>query len=151
MKNRLLSSLLTLALLLGLCPVWQTPARAASEGTTDWNGLTSFESGKTYYISSLEELKAFRDLINRDTFNTNGYGSTFLLTQDIVVNEPDCFVYNQQGHISGKRDGAQVESWVPIGDYHDMLYLHRVFRGVFDGQGHTISGLYCSSSVKPDM
>lgn len=148
MKNRLLSSLLTLAFLLGLCPVWQTPARAASVGTTDWSSLRSFKSGETYYISSLEDLKAFRDLINQDTFNTNGYGSTFLLTRDIVIHEPDCFVYNQQGHIQGKRTGAEVESWVPVGDYNDMYYKHRVFRGVFDGQGHTISGLYCYPDVK---
>ena len=111
MKNRLLSSLLTLALLLGLCPVWQAPARAASSGTTDWSSLTSFKSGETYYISSPEDLKAFRNIVNQDAANTNGYGSTFLLTQDIVLHEPDCFVYNQQGHIKGKRDGAEVESW----------------------------------------
>ena len=151
MKNRLLSSLLTLALLLGLCPVWQAPTRAASVGTTDWSSLTSFKSGETYYISSPEDLKAFRDIVNQDTANTNGYGSTFLLTRDIVLHEPDCFVYNQQGHIKGKRDGAEVESWVPIGEYYGFqgdIYKNRVFRGVFDGQGHTISGLYCYPDVK---
>ena len=55
MKNRLLSSLLTLALLLGLCPVWQAPTRAASVGTTDWSSLTSFKSGETYYGNTAQK------------------------------------------------------------------------------------------------
>ena len=52
--------------------------------------------------------------------------ATVVLTADITVN---------QGQITQKTDG--LRQWNPIGPTSDAP-----FKGVFDGQGHTVSGLY---------
>ncbi len=79
--------------------------------------LEQVEDSDTFYISSLDELMDFRDDVN------SGYsykGDTVILTNDIVV--PD-----------GVNFGNSI-------GYTD----DKPFSGVFDGGGHTISGLTLS-------
>ena len=81
--------------------------------------VDSFESGKTYSISSAKELKRFADIVND---GNTGEGSTFVLTEDIDLSE----------YSSG-------EGWVPIGNHAADANLQ--FRGTFNGNGHIISNL----------
>ncbi|MBN7773539.1 S-layer homology domain-containing protein [Clostridium aminobutyricum] len=84
----------------------------------------SFEGQGTeaapYLITSKGELKEMAQLVN----DQNGrYGNKYYkLTTDIVLNED----------ITG-----EPEVWTPIGQDSDTC-----FTGVFDGSGHTISGIY---------
>ena len=84
--------------------------------------VDSFESGKTYSISSAKELKRFADIVND---GNTGQGSTFVLTADIDLSE----------YSSG-------EGWTPIGDY--ATDTNNQFRGTFNGNGHIISNLTVS-------
>lgn len=79
-----------------------------------WDGVT---------ISTLEELKKFRDRVNEgDTYN----GKTVTLTCDINLDE----------------DGDGVgEEWTPI----------KQFNGIFDGQEHTISNLVVNGGTKSNQ
>ena len=81
--------------------------------------VDSFESGKTYSISSAKELKRFADIVND---GNTGEGSTFVLTEDIDLSE----------YSSG-------EGWTPIGNYGVDTSLQ--FKGTFNGNGHIISNL----------
>ncbi|MCH5211091.1 MAG: S-layer homology domain-containing protein [Oscillospiraceae bacterium] len=73
-------------------------------------------------IPDLDTLEKVRDYINDD----NGDSEYFKLTANIVMSEK----YNEDG-----------ESWTPIGTNGS-----KYFRGTFDGDGHTITGLYINSA-----
>ena len=92
-------------------------ADGASQTATGEAAFTASGAGVSYQIPDAATLKAFRDYINRDS--GHGRDESFVLTADIdLENEP----------------------WTPIGDEFDS------FAGVFDGGGHTISGLYIDAS-----
>ena len=71
-----------------------------------------------YLISDAEDLKNFRDLVNAEASST----LSVRLTADIDLNS---------------------EEWIPI--YPASGYATEAFAGTFDGDGHTISGLYINS------
>lgn len=79
-----------------------------------------------YQIGSAEELYGFAEMVNDG--DETAAESCIKLTADIVVNENVL-----TGDKLNKSDSLTL--WIPI----------NVFYGIFDGQGHTISGLY-----KPD-
>ena len=80
-----------------------------------------------YAISTAEELYGFAKLVNGGTTSANG-----VLTADIVVNEN---VLTADGELNG----TPKYSWIPIG-------ASKNFTGNFDGQGHTIRGLYFNNT-----
>ncbi len=77
-----------------------------------------------YAISSAEELYGFAALVNSGSTSIKG-----VLTADIVVNDS---VLNADGSLKGNG----FKSWTPIGTYSYN------YSGTFDGNGHTVSGLY---------
>ncbi len=70
-----------------------------------------------YEIPDLDTLKSVREFVN-----DGGRGAYFKLTNDIDLSE---------------KYGEGKESWTPIGSDYE-----HPFKGIFDGGGHTISGLY---------
>ncbi|MCI8403355.1 MAG: hypothetical protein HFE49_00465 [Clostridia bacterium] len=81
-------------------------------------------------ISTLAELEAFRNSVN----SGNTYeGKTVKLTADIDMSE---------------KYGEGKESWIPIGifDWENPM----LFSGTFDGDGHTIIGLYINTETDWD-
>lgn len=91
-------------------------------------------SSNPYTISSAAELRYFSDAVRTGNTFKNQYVK---LTADITINKN---VLNRNGELNG--DGSNFEPWIPIGRY-DPSYF---FCGTFDGNGHTISGLYCNRS-----
>ncbi|MCQ2060239.1 MAG: hypothetical protein MJY47_01455 [Fibrobacter sp.] len=78
-------------------------------------------------ISNVEELLKFAELVNAGNATLNAK-----LTADIVVNEN---VLNDDGTLN-EADTSKFIKWTPIGtDVNPYI-------GTFDGQGHTVSGLY---------
>ena len=112
MKKRILSLLLALVMLLGLLP---TVALASGGVPT----TKTAEDGKTYYLIEDEaDLKWFRDQVNGGNGTINAK-----LTADITLTEAN---------------------WTPIGkaaDYSAGVYEANAFKGIFDGNRKTISGL----------
>ena len=91
------------------------------------------DSSGVYQIGTVEELYWFAGLVNGDTSiigsdtpqNTAAHA---VLTDDITINE------------NGTLNGTPTYTWTPIGD------LSNAYTGAFDGQDHTISGLYYNGS-----
>ena len=84
-----------------------------------------------YSIGNAAELYGFAEIVNNGNAAANAK-----LTADIVVNE------NVLG-ANGDANTGDFVQWTPIGnDYFE----DKVYSGTFDGQGHTISGLYVSGS-----
>lgn len=98
-------------------------------------------AGSPYQISNKEELYWFAGLVNgdksvcNDVVNQNTAACAKLMN-DIVVNSYDDFSNHDWGSIFY----SDWFFWTPIGKHGFNKYT-----GTFDGQGHTISGLYFES------
>ena len=79
-----------------------------------------------YEIKTADELENFRDLVNR-----GGAGTSAVLTADINLN-PNMEI-SEDGTVT---NGNELYRWTPIGTDINQ------YRGTFNGDGHTISGLY---------
>lgn len=76
-----------------------------------------------YQISTADQLKLFRDIVNGAGGQTQNRGAYAVLTADIDLNN---------------------EPWTPIGPDRDSVYT-----GTFDGQGHTVKNLSVTVNVQP--
>ena len=91
---------------------------------------------RVYEISNAAQLYWFADKVNNENYTSGNINA--VLTADIVVNEN---VLKSDGTLN---DGAFTD-WTPIGMYYCNNYYdyeHFSYSGIFDGQNHTISGLY---------
>lgn len=71
-----------------------------------------------YQISTADQLKLFRDIVNGSNGQTQNRGAYAVLTANIDLNN---------------------EPWTPIGNYTEGNQIY--YEGTFDGGGHTVSGL----------
>ena len=97
---------------------------------THYQPATYNEEIEKYEISNAGQLYWFAEQVNSGNASVNA-----VLTTDIVVNEGNLATY----------DGTSPNTWMtwtPIGN----AISRRVYSGTFDGQGHTISGLYVNSN-----
>ena len=117
-----------------VCPF--APAYAEDESVpyeiTDADKLWDAAAAAEYTISTQGELAFFAELAKTNNFS----GKTVKLGADIVWNEgeADAFGFNAAA-------GTLLTGWNPIGPG-----TSNPFQGVFDGQGHTISGIYIKSN-----
>ena len=125
--KKILSIALVLMMALGMLTV-----AASADGTNVWDGSTdatfagSGTSSNPYQITSAEELAGLALNVNAG----NAYaGKYFKLMNDIVLNEGDASTWG---------DNAPANNFTAIGTWNAP------FGGIFDGDGHTVSGLYIS-------
>ena len=131
-------SKITLALLLVLSMVLScailTFAASAADVPTAWDGsvATSFAGGTgsesdPFVIKTPAQLAYMRDLINA---GTEGYNTAhYRLDADIALNDIS--------NAANWESSAPVNTWEAIGNKKE-----NAFTGTFDGNGHTIYGLY---------
>ena len=87
---------------------------------------------KPYLIYNVGQLKDFAKVVN--SRNTDIHAK---LMNDITINDN---VLGDDGNLIG--DGSNFEQWTPIGNDANP------YTGTFDGDGHTISGLYVDSDAQ---
>ena len=109
-----------------------TPALATGSGTV----------ADPYRISTAEGLKWFRNVVNGANGQTQNPAACAVLTNDIVLNDG---TFDESGNYTPGESQAPAETWTPIAysdhfDENTTLY----YTGTFDGQGHTIRGMYVS-------
>ena len=109
--KRWIGVLLCMLLCVGALPTVALAAPATGDGS----------EGNPYCISTAEELKAFRDDVNR---GESYEGKHIILTGDINL------------------DGNEASQWTPIG-----TASNKAFKGEFNGNGHIIEGLYMNGKV----
>ena len=135
MKRKILSVFLALCLMLSLLPSIALTASAADtwiHPTSDPGEFTVGDGSELnpYTISSAQ---ALADLSWRVNNGNNYSGKYFKLAANIVLNDN---VLAADGTLNS---GSFIE-WTPIGNSTSS------FRGTFDGDGHTISGIYINDS-----
>lgn len=86
------------------------------------------------HIRNAEELYLFARMVNRGNSTAKA-----MLMNDIVVNEN---VLDADGNLNS----GDFKTWTPIGNGSYNYY--NSFSGTFDGQGYTISGLYCGDGYQ---
>lgn len=96
-------------------------------------GSLDFENGY-YLINDSDDLYAFAELVNSGNSSANAK-----LTSDIIINEN---VLDSDGNLNN----GTYKEWYPIADKNTYARINGVsYDGIFDGQNHTIYGLYYSS------
>ena len=100
---------------------------ASADGITPSQPTGSGTEEAPYQIGTAAELYWFAQ--------SGGSSASAVLTADIIINEN---VLNAEGSLNG----TPTRTWTPIGSSSNS------YSGTFDGQGHTISGLY--TMVKTD-
>lgn len=144
-KRHLLHFVLSAVMvLLLLCPA---PISAKAETNTKgagkvWSGEvdTSWYTGdKTSYdISTAEQLAGFSILVRDAAHEDRFRGVTINLTNDIILNDTSNFAnWGTQ---------APKNNWDPIGKIGGPIKGYCPFAGVFNGNGHTITGMYCDTN-----
>lgn len=148
MKKRIASIALSLAMCLTLLPtaayaedVFEGGAFDGQSSTVNGEAVVGNEEGNTasysgsgtesdpYQISTADEFYAFARWYNK----TKDHGEIYAeLTADINLNEG--FTFTESGYTGD----VKPEKWTPIGS---GAYFP-TYSGEFDGNGHTISGLY---------
>ena len=103
---------------------------ASADGITPSQPTGSGTAEKPYQIGTAEELYWFAEQVN-----SGSTGISAVLTADITINEN---VLNTDGTLNG----TPTYTWTPIGEYGEDG--EKAYTGTFDGDGHTISGLYYS-------
>lgn len=126
------------------------PVEWSGKVATEYAGGSGIE-GDPYLISNGEELAYLAQQVNEMREDTEGV--YYKLTKDIVMN-------NTQGWKEWNEGTEGLKLWTPIGgSIQDIVacgifdgrdYTMNAFNGNFDGNGHTISGLYCKQSAYSD-
>lgn len=94
-----------------------------------------------YQISTADQLKLFRDIVNGSNGQTQNRGACAVLMNDIVLNDG---TFDANGTYTPGSSGTNPEEWTPIGPDRDSAYT-----GTFDGQGHTVRNLSVTVNVQP--
>lgn len=115
-------SLLLFTLVLTICSTAMNAAIEPSEPQKDEKG--------TYKLSTAAELYWFAKHVN-DGSET----ACAILSADITVNTG---VLDSNGNLNS----GTFETWTPIGSWGSDPNTYKGFAGEFNGNGHTISGLY---------
>lgn len=104
---------------------------------TSWHDIpirTEEDGTEVFAISTPEDLLGLSSLVaNKVTFD----GEKVILTADIKFNNGDALKWSEH------KETPAFTGWVPIGK--NTTYY---FAGTFDGQGHTVSGIYCSDNAE---
>ncbi|MBR4837925.1 MAG: T9SS type A sorting domain-containing protein [Bacteroidales bacterium] len=117
-KNILLSIFLAFAMFCGAqSPCWDGTVAESYNG-----GDGTIEN--PYQIATPQQLA----LLAQQTNDGTGGNACYILTEDICLNDMDDNI-----------------NWIPIG-YYNLSSDYKVFSGIFDGNGHTISNLYNDNS-----
>lgn len=103
----------------------------------DW-----YDKDKTEYtINTKDQLIGLAKIVNKETemIDDDFNGKTIKLGKDIELNSSDLFTKDNNGNIISASEEAEI--WTPIGTTNGIS-IKNGFNGIFDGDGHTISGIY---------
>lgn len=132
----------------GNCPKCNATVYQPAVETTDKYDIDDDGTKDTVYeISNAGQLYWFADKVNNDNAT---YGSAnAVLTEDIVVNENllDSLDYDADGKVT---NGESFIGWACIGwdGWVGQDPVSNQYNGTFDGQNHTVSGLYFNDAGK---
>ena len=115
----------------------------------DMNG--DGEKDEAYEIGNAGQLYWFAGLVNGTL--TDGTAQNLkanaVLTKNIIVNE-DLLASIKTDEDGNVTNGKSFRAWSPMGMADEKGYLTGWYAGIFDGNGHSISGLYVNRDEAAD-
>lgn len=126
------------------CDAYEPAVLTTGKYDIDANGEIT-DSDEAYEIGNAGQLYWFAGLVNGTL--TDGTAQNLkanaVLTADITVNEDLLTSINtdKDGNVT---NGTSFRIWLPMGKINANNGQQMVYAGIFDGKGHSISGLYAN-------
>ena len=133
-----------------ICSAYEPAVLTTGKYDIDANGEIT-NSDEAYEIGNAGQLYWFAGLVNGTL--TDGTAQNLkanaVLTADITVNEDLLASINtdDDGNVT---NGSSFKAWRPMGMADEKGYLTGWYTGIFDGNGHSISGLYVNRDEAAD-
>ena len=126
------------------CSAYEPAVLTTGKYDIDANGEIT-DSDEAYEIGNAGQLYWFAGLVNGTL--TDGTAQNLkanaVLTADIIVNKDLLTSINtdEDGNVT---NGKSFRIWLPIGKINSDNGEQMLYAGIFDGKGHSISGLYAN-------
>lgn len=126
--------------------------QAVKRGSLTGAGMERSDTA-VYELDSAADLNGFSKILNNKTNGEMFENDTILLSADIDLNPG----WMPNVNASGVLQNTPVHEWTPAGriyenaeaqDKKESMEAVSNFKGIFDGQGHTISGMYVNSDTR---
>lgn len=133
------------------CDAYEPAVLTTGKYDIDANGEIT-DSDEAYEIGNAGQLYWFAGLVNGTL--TDGTAQNLkanaVLAADIIVNKDLLASINtdKDGNVT---NGSSFKAWRPMGMTDEKGYLTGWYTGIFDGKGHSISGLYVNRDESDDV
>ena len=127
-----------------ICSAYEPAVLTTGKYDIDVNGEIT-DSDEAYEIGNAGQLYWFAGLVNGTL--TDGTAQNLkanaVLTADIIVNKDLLTSINtdDDGNVT---NGKSFRIWLPIGKINSYKRKPMLYAGIFDGKGHSISGVYAN-------
>ena len=108
-------------------------------GKVDTSWFTKDKTKDVYNISTAEQLAGLSKLVSENAQGNYFKGVMINLTNDIILNDTSDW--------ENWKTNPPKNKWEPIGYVGGAINGYRSFSGVFNGNGHTISGMYVDEKI----
>lgn len=126
------------------CDAYEPAVLTTGKYDIDANGEIT-DSDEAYEIGNAGQLYWFAGLVNGTLTDgtVQNLKANAVLTADIIVNKDLLTSINtdEDGNVT---NGKSFRIWLPMGKINANNGQQMVYAGIFDGKGHSISGLYAN-------
>ena len=133
-----------------ICSAYEPAVLTTGKYDIDVNGEIT-DSDEAYEIGNAGQLYWFAGLVNGTLTDGTAQNlkANVVLTADITVNEDLLTSINtdDDGNVT---NGSSFKAWRPMGMADEKGNLTGWYTGIFDGNGHSISGLYVNRDEAAD-
>ena len=133
------------------CDAYEPAVLTTGKYDIDANGEIT-DSDEAYEIGNAGQLYWFAGLVNGTLTDgtAQNLGANAVLTKNITVNE-DLLASIKTDKDGNVTNGSSFKAWRPMGMADEKGYLTGWYTGIFDGNGHSISGLYVNRDESDDV
>ena len=132
------------------CDAYEPAVLTTGKYDIDANGEIT-DSDEAYEIGNAGQLYWFAGLVNGTLTDgtAQNLGANAVLTADIIVNK-DLLTSIKTDEDGNVTNGSSFKAWRPMGMADENGEFTGHYKGIFDGNGHSISGLYVNRDEAAD-
>ena len=132
------------------CSAYESAVLTTGKYDIDANGEKT-DSDEAYEIGNAGQLYWFAGLVNGTLTDgtAQNLGANAVLTKNITVNE-DLLTSIKTDDDGNVTNGSSFKAWRPMGMADENGEFTGHYKGIFDGNGHSISGLYVNRDEAAD-
>lgn len=132
------------------CDAYEPAVLTTGKYDIDANGEIT-DSDEAYEIGNAGQLYWFAGLVNGTLTDgtAQNLGANAVLTADIIVNK-DLLTSIKTDEDGNVTNGSSFKAWRPMGMADENGKFTGHYKGIFDGNGHSISGLYVNRDEAAD-